>query len=108
MNGADGSNGERFLVTGALGCIGAWTVRQLVARGRRRWWASTSGRDPRRLAQIMSPTSSTASTSWRATSRTSRALERALDEHGITNVIHLAALQVPFCRADPPLGAGST
>jgi nucleoside-diphosphate-sugar epimerase len=33
------------------------------------------------------------------------ALERTLDEHGITNVVHLAALQVPFCRADPPLGA---
>ena len=33
------------------------------------------------------------------------ALERALDEHEITNIIHLAALQVPFCRADPPLGA---
>ena len=32
-------------------------------------------------------------------------VERALDEHGITNVIHLAALQVPFCRADPPRGA---
>jgi nucleoside-diphosphate-sugar epimerase len=32
-------------------------------------------------------------------------LEHALDEHGITNVIHLAALQVPFVRADPPLGA---
>ena len=32
-------------------------------------------------------------------------LERAIDEHGITHVIHLAALQVPFCRADPPLGA---
>ena len=33
------------------------------------------------------------------------ALERTFDEHGITSVIHLAALQVPFCRADPPLGA---
>ena len=33
------------------------------------------------------------------------AVERALDEHRVTNVIHLAALQVPFCRADPPLGA---
>ena len=28
-----------------------------------------------------------------------------LDEHAITHVVHLAALQVPFCRADPPLGA---
>src|SRR5439155_18742888 len=32
-------------------------------------------------------------------------LDRTLAEHDITNVIHLAALQVPFCRADPPLGA---
>ena len=33
------------------------------------------------------------------------ALGRALDEHEITRVVHLAALQVPFCRADPVLGA---
>jgi nucleoside-diphosphate-sugar epimerase len=32
-------------------------------------------------------------------------LESVLDEHAVTHVIHLAALQVPFCRADPPLGA---
>ena len=40
-----------------------------------------------------------------ATSTDLNALERALDEHAITHVIHLAALQVPFVRADPPLGA---
>ena len=33
------------------------------------------------------------------------ALGRALDEHEITRVVHLAALQVPFCRADPAAGA---
>jgi len=33
-----------------------------------------------------------------------QAVERAIDEHAITNVIHLAALQVPFVRADPALG----
>ena len=32
-------------------------------------------------------------------------LDRALDEHGVTGVIHLAALQIPFCRADPIRGA---
>jgi len=32
-------------------------------------------------------------------------LERAVNQHGITRIVHLAALQVPFCRADPPLGA---
>jgi nucleoside-diphosphate-sugar epimerase len=33
------------------------------------------------------------------------ALEAVIDAQGITSVIHLAALQVPFCREDPPLGA---
>ena len=33
------------------------------------------------------------------------ALRRTLDEHRVTRVVHLAALQVPFCRADPVLGA---
>jgi nucleoside-diphosphate-sugar epimerase len=33
------------------------------------------------------------------------ALGRTLDQHAITHVVHLAALQVPFCRADPVAGA---
>ncbi|HUP54008.1 MAG TPA: hypothetical protein VM408_00770 [Methylomirabilota bacterium] len=33
MTGTVGRAGERFLVTGALGCIGAWTVRQLARDG---------------------------------------------------------------------------
>jgi nucleoside-diphosphate-sugar epimerase len=33
------------------------------------------------------------------------ALERAVDEYAITHVIHLAALQIPFCREDPITGA---
>ena len=96
---------ERFLVTGALGCIGAWTVRELVREGTP-VVAFDLGSEPRRLAQIIDARRA------RRRSRSSAgditdlaALERALDEHGITNVIHLAALQVPFCRADPPLGA---
>lgn len=32
-------------------------------------------------------------------------VERALTEHGVEAVIHLAALQVPFVREDPVLGA---
>ena len=32
-------------------------------------------------------------------------LKHAFAEHEITHVIHLAALQVPFCRAQPSLGA---
>ena len=56
------ASGERFLVTGALGCIGAWTVRALVREGVP-VVAFDLGRDPRRLAQIVSPTSWTGSRS---------------------------------------------
>ena len=50
----DGPNGERFLVTGALGCIGAWTVRTLIREGVP-VVAFDMGRDPRRIAQIVDP-----------------------------------------------------
>ena len=33
------------------------------------------------------------------------AIERALDEHEVTHVVHLAALLIPLIKADPPYGA---
>jgi nucleoside-diphosphate-sugar epimerase len=96
--------GERFLITGALGCIGAWTVRTLVREGAT-VVALDLGRETRRLAQIMSPDELENVTFLAGDITDLESVERALDEQGITNVIHLAALQVPFCRADPPLGA---
>ena len=95
---------ERFLVTGALGCIGAWTVARLAREGRP-VVAFDLGQDRRRLEALLSP-AELASVTFVAGDITDLALiERTFDEHGITNVIHLAALQVPFCRADPPRGA---
>ncbi len=104
MTGRDGSGRERFLVTGALGCIGAWTVRALVREGIP-VVALDLGTEPRRLAQIMEPDELAAVTLVRADITDLDAVQRALTDHEVTNVIHLAALQVPFCRADPPLGA---
>jgi UDP-glucuronate 4-epimerase len=95
---------ERFLVTGALGCIGAWTVRQLVREGVP-VVAFDLGRDSRRLALVMPPEDLAHVTFVQGDITNLPAIERAIDEHNITNVIHLAALQVPFCRADPPRGA---
>ena len=45
---------EAFLVTGALGCIGAWTVKQLVDDGRHVVAFDLPG-EPRRLRALMSP-----------------------------------------------------
>jgi len=95
---------ERFLVTGALGCIGAWTVRGLVREGAE-VVALDVGTDARRLRLIMTPDELAAVTFVAGDITDLAAVEAVLESHRITNVIHLAALQVPFCRADPPRGA---
>ena len=95
---------ERFLVTGALGCIGAWTVRNLVRAGAPVAVFDLAS-DPHRLRLIMTA-DEVAQVRFIAGDITDlAALERALGETGTTHLIHLAALQVPFCRADPSLGA---
>lgn len=100
MSGA----GERFLVTGALGFIGAWTVRTLVRDGAE-VTTFDLGADDRRLRLIMTP-EEIAQVHFETGDITDLvALTDALDRNDASNVIHLAALQVPFCRADPPLGA---
>ena len=48
------SASERFLVTGAFGCIGTWVVRQLVAEGAP-VTALDIGSDPHRWRLVMSP-----------------------------------------------------
>jgi UDP-glucuronate 4-epimerase len=95
---------ERFLVTGAFGCIGTWVVRQLVAEGVQ-VTALDIGSDPHRWRLVMSPAEIGRAHPVHADIADLQALERVLDERAIDRVIHLAALQVPFCRADPPLGA---
>ena len=101
---ATGPPDERFLVTGALGCLGAWTVAGLVGEGRP-VVAFDLGGDRRRLEALMTR-DELAAVTFVAGDITDLALvERSFDEHAITNVIHLAALQVPLSRANPPLGA---
>jgi UDP-glucuronate 4-epimerase len=95
---------ERWLVTGALGCIGAWTAATLVREGVD-VVAFDLGTDDRRLRLIAAPEEVERVTSVHGDLTDLEAVERALAEHEVTHVVHLAALQVPFCRADPVLGA---
>lgn len=95
---------ERFLITGALGCIGAWVTHQLVQEGATPVIFDRAT-DLRRLRLVLTPEELARITLVQGDITDLTALERALDEYAITHVIHLAALQVPFCKADPPLGA---
>jgi nucleoside-diphosphate-sugar epimerase len=91
-------------VTGSGGCIGAWTVAQLVGEGTG-VVAFDASEDDHRLRLLLSDDELAALTRVRGDITDLEGVERVLDEHAITHVVHLAALQVPFCRADPPLGA---
>jgi UDP-glucuronate 4-epimerase len=95
---------DRFLVTGALGCLGAWTCSVLADEGARVVGFDV-GDDPARLQLVMGPDALERVTLVRGDIADFDQVDRAMEEHGITHAIHLAALQVPFCRADPVRGA---
>ena len=94
----------RYLVTGILGCLGAWTARILVQAGEEAVGIDV-GTDAFRLREIMAPAELERVTLVQGDVTKKAELGRILDEHEITHVIHLAALQIPFCRADPLGGA---
>lgn len=95
---------ECFLVTGASGCIGAWAVRTLLDEGVRIVAFDLSS-DDRRLRQIASPEELARIRFVRGDITDARAVARVIADERITNIVHLAALQVPFCRSDPAQGA---
>ncbi len=95
---------ERWLVTGALGCLGAWTAITLV-RESAAVVAFDLGDDLRRLRLIGSPQEIDRIDFVRGDITDLPTVERVLAEHEVTHVVHLAALQVPFCRENPVLGA---
>ena len=98
------SPARRFLITGAKGFIGAWVVKELVDRGERPFVFDIDT-ETGRIAALLSPEQMAAVTFLRGDITQFKDVEGAIAEHGVTHVIHLAGLQVPFCAADPIRGA---
>ncbi len=91
---------ERTLVTGALGCLGAWTIKALLDDGEDPVGFDLGG-DDARLRLVLDEDELERVTLVQGDVTNAAPLGRALDEHAVTRVVHLAALQVPSCRADP-------
>ena len=95
---------ERFLVTGSAGCIGAWAVRLLVDEG-----VDVVGFDASenrsRLRLLLSDEALEDVKLKVGDIRKLTDIVDVIREEKITHIVHLAALQVPFCRADPILGS---
>jgi len=99
-----GSNSRTFLVTGALGAIGTWTIRRLLDRGHRAV-ALDLGGDAHRLAIALTPTEIASVVRINGDITDLATVEAAMSTHDIDGVIHLAAFQVPMVRENPALGA---
>ena len=92
------------LVTGAGGCIGSWALALLNKAG-----ASVIAfdlTDDRRRPGLLMGDAELAGITWvTGDIADTSAVKRVVAEHQVRAIIHLAALQVPFCKADPVAGA---
>lgn len=95
---------ECFLITGSEGCIGAWVLRQPLGEGVPCVAFDLAG-GGRRLRQIAGDELADAVVFEQGDLTHDGDLERVMDKHAPSHIIHLAGLQVPFAAADPVLGA---
>lgn len=92
------------LVIGAAGCIGAQVVANLVRDGGTPIVFDIA-EDRRRLHLLMEPVAADAVTWVAGDIREPDLLKDVMSDHKVAAIVHLAALQVPFCNADPVRGA---
>jgi nucleoside-diphosphate-sugar epimerase len=95
---------ETFLVTGSLGCIGAWVLRNLVAEGVR-VVATDVAADPVRPRLLMNDEEIGRIRFETLDVTDLERVKELVARHAVTHIVHLAGLQVPFCKANPALGA---
>jgi nucleoside-diphosphate-sugar epimerase len=92
------------LVTGAGGCIGSWALALLVKAGVPVVAFDLS--DEKRRPRLLMAAEELTAVPWvTGDIADTEAVEGAVARHDIRAIIHLAALQVPFCKADPAAGA---
>lgn len=95
---------KTVLVTGTMGCLGAWVLRHLVDDGVS--VVATDLSDDWVRPKLLLSDDEIASLTWVKLDVTDTgAVRQAVADHGVTHIVHLAGLQIPFCRANPPLGA---
>lgn len=93
-----------YLVTGASGCIGSWVLRNLVDEGARIVAADLA--EPAARTRLLLSDEEIDNLNWQRLDVTdAAAVAQVVESQGVTHVIHLAGLQIPFCKADPSRGA---
>lgn len=91
------------MVTGSSGCIGAWTVKQLLDRGIDVLCYDMEA-DLSRLRLISEHAGSSKLQVETGKIEDTAKVKSLIKDGGITHVVHLAAVLMPFCQANPVTG----
>jgi nucleoside-diphosphate-sugar epimerase len=94
----------RLMMTGGYGCIGSWVAKQLVDAGDEVWIYDLK-EDTHRLDLILEPDQKSSVHFIAGDVSDVDGLRSAVEGVGATEILHLAGLQTPVCRANPLLGA---
>lgn len=97
--------GKRYFITGATGCIGGWVVKNLIESGREVYALVRSPEKLSVLELIMEKEEIGKIHVVKGDITDYQLLLHTLKDDEIDTVIHMAAMQMPFCQADPVLGA---
>ncbi len=98
------SSTPSVLVTGANGCIGSWVLKLAVESGWR--VVAMDLADTPTRPKLLLDEEQLANVAWlSADIGDTEAVKGAIRDTGVEAIVHLGALQVPFCKADPVAGA---
>jgi len=97
-------NTERVLITGGYGCIGSETAKWLIRHSDPDVVICSRTVSPHRTERVFHDVDQSRLRFVALDVRDQRQLEQILNDHQITRVAHLAALQTPDCNADRDLG----
>ncbi len=93
----------KILVTGAQGCIGSWVVKRLVEQGRE--VVTLDVNDSLARLEMISGPGFVAKLDRRVGRIEDTAMVKTLvKDQGITRIVHLAAVLMPFCQKNPVEG----
>jgi nucleoside-diphosphate-sugar epimerase len=93
----------RILVTGGQGCIGAWVIKRLLDRGADVLMYDLDP-NPARLSLIADAAAIAKVRVETGRIEDAERVKKLVKDESVTHIVHLAAVLMPFCQANPVAG----
>ena len=95
---------DTYLITGGMGCIGTWVLYHLLQQDKKVVCFDIS-EDRHRWDWLMNQEEQSQITFVKSDLTDYQQVKTVFETQAISHVIHLGAMQVPMCRANPVLGS---